>query len=152
MKNTRMQIAVFLLLCGICQPILRAAQAARTTPSASEMRELRTSLNTLFQAMKNGDVATIQQYCSGQMSSEYKTLFEQNQDYPAFLRNFYKGATFSIANVTPIPDGDVVVDVEIELGGGSKSVTRLNAKRFDGSPAKWKVTNVVTGTRTSRHE
>ena len=99
MKNARMQVPFLLLLCAVCQPILHAAQTARSTPSASEMRELRTSLNTLFQAMKDGDVATIQQYCSGQMSSEYKKLFEENQDYPAFLRNFYKGATFSIAKV-----------------------------------------------------
>ena len=151
MKYARMQVPFLLLLCAVCQPILHAAQTARLTPSASEMRELRTSLNTLFQAMKDGDVATIQQYCSGQMLSEYKTLFEQNQDYPAFLRNFYKGATFSIADVKPTPDGDMVVDVVIELGEGSKSVTRLNAKRFDGAPAKWKVTDIVKEARTASH-
>ena len=143
MKYARMQVPFLLLLCAICQPILHAGQAAGSTPSPSEMRELRTSFTTLFQAMKDGDVATIQKYCSGQMLSEYKTLFEQNQDYPAFLRNFYKGATFSIANLKPTPDGDMVVDVVIELGEGSKSTTHLNAKRFDGPPPIWKVTNIV---------
>jgi hypothetical protein len=92
--------------------------------------------------MKDGDVAVIEQYFSGQMGAEYKTLLEENQDYPAFLRNFYKGATFSIAKVTPT-DGGMVVDVVIQLGGGSRSVTRLNAKRFDGPPPTWKVTGVA---------
>jgi hypothetical protein len=101
--------------------------------------------------MKDGDVATIEQYSSGQMSSEYKKLLEQNQDYPAFLRSFYKGATFSIANVTPTSDGGVIVDVVIQLGGGSRSVTRLNAKRFDGVTATWKVTSVMRDTRTQTY-
>jgi hypothetical protein len=115
------------------------------------MRELHTSFSTLFQAMKDGDVAVIEQYSSGQMSSEYKKLLEQNREYPAFLRNFYKGATFSISGVTPTPDGDMIVDVVIQFGGGSKSVTRLNVKRFDGAPAQWKVTSVAKSIQPIHH-
>jgi hypothetical protein len=112
------------------------------------MRELHTSFSALFQAMKDGDVAVIEQYSSGQMSSEYKKLLEQNKDYPAFLRSFYGGATFSIASVTPTPDGNMVIDVVIQLGGGSRSVTRLTVKRFDGASATWKVAGVVKSIRT----
>jgi hypothetical protein len=107
------------------------------------MHELNASFNTLFEAMKNGDVAVIEQYSSGQMSAEYKKLLEQNQEYPSFLRNFYKGASFSIAKVTPTVDGGMAVDVMIQLAGGSRSITRLNAKRSNGSPATWKVTSVA---------
>ena len=153
MKNVRIRVLFLFLLWPIWQPALhaQAVQTVRSTPSASDMRELRANLNTLFQAMKEGDVATIQQYCSGPMAAEYKTLFEQNQEYPAFLRNFYKGATFTISNVTATPDGEMVVDVVIELGGGSKSLTKLNVKRFEGTPAKWKVTDVVKDVRTPNH-
>lgn len=137
-------VGLLLLLCSVYQPAL-AAQTA--VPSDSELRELHASFNTLFQAMKDGNVTVIEQYSSGSMSAEYKKLLEQNQDYPAFLRNFYKGATFSIASVTPTSDGDVIVDVVIQLGGGSRSVTKLNARRFDGSSATWKVTGVVKEAR-----
>ena len=147
MRTAGTYMTFVLLLCTACQPALRA-QVVPPAPSASEMRELRASFNALFQAMKDGDVATIERYSSGQMSSEYKKLLEQNQDYPAFLRNFYKGATFSIANVTPTSDGGVVIDVAIQLGGGSRSVTRLNAKRFDGASPVWKVTDVMGDART----
>jgi hypothetical protein len=138
-----------LLLCTVCPSALHA-QAVSPAPSLSEMRELLTSLSALFQAMKDGDVAVIEQYLSGQMSSEYKKLLEQNQAYPTFLRNFYKGATFSIASVTPTSDGDMVVDVVIQLGGGDKSVTRLNAKRFEGAPRVWKVTGIMRDRRTEK--
>jgi hypothetical protein len=147
MRTTCTYIMLVLLLCGVCPPALDA-QTVSPVPTASEMRELQTSFSALFQAMKDGDVATIEQYSSGHMSSEYKKLLEQNRDYPAFLRNFYKGATFSIAGVTPAPDGDIVVDVAIQLRGGSKSIMRLNAKRFDGDPAQWKVTGVARNIRT----
>ncbi len=139
-------IALLLLLCTVYQP---APGAQTTAPSDSELRELHASFNTLFQAMKDGNVAVIEQYFSGSMSAEYKKLLEQNQDYPAFLRNFYKGATFSIAGVTPTSDGDMIVGVVIQLGGGSRSVTKLNVKRFDGSPATWKVIGMVKDARTT---
>jgi hypothetical protein len=131
--------------------MLRSTQLSAQTPSAADMRELRTDLTTMFQAMKDGDVAAIEQHCSGPMLAEYKTLFEQNQEYPAFLRNFYKGATFSIGSVKPRPDGEMTVEAIIELGGGSKSITRLNVKRFEGSSPKWKVTDVVRDARTTNH-
>jgi hypothetical protein len=145
MKTT---CAHLILLLGTLCPLALHAQVP-SSPSASQMRELRTSFDTLFQAMKDGNVAVIQQYFAGQMSAEYKVLLEQNQDYPAFLRNFYKGATFSISNVTPTSDGDMIVDVVIQFASGSRSVTRLNAKRLDGAPAKWKVTGVANDPGTS---
>lgn len=132
---------LLILLFGAVGPSVYAQTPS--PPSTSQMRELNASFHTLFEAMKNGDVAVIEQYFSGPMSQEYKKLLEQNQDYPAFLRNFYKGATFSIAKVTPTVDGGMIVDVVIQLGGGSRSVTRLNAKRFDGPPPAWKVTTLA---------
>lgn len=149
MRANCIHMALVLLLCAVYQPALWGQTA--TAPSDSQLRELHASFNRLFQAMKDGDVVVIEQYFSGQMSSEYKTLLEQNQDYPAFLRNFYKGASFSIASVTPTPEGDMIVDVAIQLGGGSRSITRLDAKRFDGAPAKWKVMGMVKNPRTITH-
>ena len=150
MRTTCIYTVLLLLLCMVCQPSLHA-QVVSAAPSASEMRELHTSFSTLFQAMKDGDVAVIEQFLSGQMSSEYKRLLEQNQDYPAFLRNFYKGATFSISSVTPMSNGDMNVDVVIQLRGGSRSVTHLNVKRSDGGSTSWKVTGVMRDKRTEIH-
>jgi hypothetical protein len=42
----------------------------------------------------------------------------------------------------------MVIDVVIQLGGGSRSVTRLTVKRFDGASATWKVAGVVKSIRT----
>ena len=149
MRTICVYIVLVLLFSIVCQPGLEG-QTVTPAPTATEMRELRASFGVLFQAMKDGDVAVIEQYSWGQMSSEYKKLLEQNQDYPAFLRNFYKGASFSIAGATPTPDGDMVVDIAIQLRGGSKSIMRLTAKRFDGAPAVWKVTGVMRDRRIQK--
>lgn len=147
MGTTRFNILLIVTLCAAIPSATAAQTNIPAPPSASEMRELYTSLDELFQGMKNGDVAVIQQHFSG--LSEYKVLLEQNKDYPAFLRNFYRGATFNISRVTPTPDGDMVVDVVIQLAGGSRSVTRLNVKGFEGTPVKWRVIGVVKEARTS---
>jgi len=147
MGNTRLNILLIITLCAAIPSATAAQTNSPPPPSASEMRELYTSLDELFKGMKNGDVVVIQQHLSG--LSEYKVLLEQNKDYPAFLRDFYRGATFSISRVTPTADGGMVVDVVIQLAGGSRSVTQLNVKRFDDAPAKWRVIGVVKEERTS---
>src|SRR5258708_32786206 len=141
MGTTRLNILLIVTLCSAIPSATAAQTNIPAPPSASEMRELYTSLDELFQGMKNGDVAVIQQHFSG--LSEYKVLLEQNKDYPAFLRNFYRGATFNISRVTPTPDGDMVVDVVIQLAGGSRDGTRLNGKGFGGNPSKWGGIEVV---------
>jgi len=141
MKTIFAHATLALMLCGLCPVALRAQ--VPSSPSAAQVREIRSSFDTLFRAMKDGNVAVIEQYFAGQMSAEDKKLLEQNTKYPAFLRNFYKGATFGISKLTPASDGNVIVDVVIQLGSGSRSVTRLEAKRFDGVPARWKVTGVM---------
>jgi hypothetical protein len=145
MKTACAPIALLLLLFA---PAAYPQKPANV--SSADVREVLASFHALFQAMKAGNVAVIEKYFSGPMSLEYQTLLKKNQDYPAFLRNFYKGATFRITKVTPAGNGDVVVDVVIQLGGGSTSTTQLVAKRFNGSPAQWRVTRLVHANRGQR--
>lgn len=144
MKKACVLIALVLLLFTPS-----AYPQASASLSAADMQQLTASFHALFQAMKDGNVAVIEKYFSGPMSSEYRTLLEKNQDYPAFLRNFYKGASFRITKVTPAVNGDVVVEVAIQLGSGSSSITRLVAKRFHGAPTQWKVTSLVNRSHSS---
>jgi hypothetical protein len=138
-------VVTLLVLLGAC---CAAAAKAQASISAAEMQELTESFNTLFAAMKDGNVAVIEKYCSGGMLTEYRKLLEQNQEYPAFLRKFYKGASFRIASVTPVSDGERVVDVVIQLGDGSKSIARLTAQRSADVPATWKVTRITRDPQT----
>jgi hypothetical protein len=142
-------VAISMWMAGGALAWGQGGQGHSLEVSAAEQREIQASFLTLFEAMKGGDVAVIEQHSAGAMLSEYKKLFEENQQYPAFLRSFYKGASFSIARVTPTPEGEVIVEVAIQLGGGSRSITKLHAKRFDGSSPTWKVTEVVRPSRAA---
>jgi hypothetical protein len=86
----------------------------------------------LFTALKNGDVNTIKQYISGDMYSKNKILLEENKEYPAFLRNFYRGAKFQVENVEQI-DANLIVNVVIEFPNGDRSRTKLLLQTAKGS-------------------
>ena len=114
-------------------PICFIAVALLSTPSIAQPVDMADSVGLeiqdavvlpFFEALKNGDVNEIKQYLSTRMYNEYKTLLEQNKEYPEFLRNYYRDATFSIASASKI-DGEIEVDVIIEFPNNSQSVSKL---------------------------
>jgi hypothetical protein len=72
-----------------------------------------TSFLPLFQAMKQGNVAVIKQYLSGNSYDEYRTLFDRNKTYGEFLRNYYAGASFVLNDISQNDDGDYIANVSI---------------------------------------
>lgn len=123
---------------------------------AQEVRAAETSYSNitnatllpLFEALKEGDVETIRQCISGDMYDRYKILLEQNKNYPEFLRKFYLGATFRIEHVVAI-DGDVIVDVTIDLPNSGTHLTKFCIRKATSSaqggdiPVAWKVVRKI---------
>jgi len=85
-----------------------------------------------FKALKNGDVNVISQCLSKDMYNEYRKLLEENKEYPKFLRSYYRGAEFRMANVSEV-DGEVEVDIIIEFPNGSQSVNTLRINEEPGT-------------------
>ena len=81
----------------------------------------------LFEALRSGDTEAIKNYISGDMYRQKKVLLEENKDYPRFLREFYRGANFSVERAALI-DGDIIADVVIQFPQGSKSHVMLRLK------------------------
>lgn len=94
----------------------------------------------LFNALKHGNVEVIKCYIAGDMYRQTKVLLEENKGYPQFLRNFYKGANFSVERAITAED-DIIADVVIEFPHGSKSSTRLRLNKDNGQ--QWKVVDEV---------
>jgi len=84
-----------------------------------------------FKALENGDVNEIRQYLSADMYNEYRTLLEENKEYPQFLRNYYRGAKFSMIDASEV-DGEVEVDIIIEFPNGSQSINKLRVSKEMG--------------------
>lgn len=99
---------------------------------------LNKSLRPCFKAMKKGDIDTIKKYISGDLYEKSRILLEQNKDYPKFLRNYYKNATFNVKHVEKIND-EIFVEIEIIFENGFRNYHRLVYKiESENSSANWK--------------
>jgi hypothetical protein len=85
-------------------------------------------------ALKNGEVDEIKQYLSDDMYEKRRVLLEQNREYPAFLREYYAGAQFSV--VEAIREGDdILVGIMINFAGGHRTKTRLRLRNETANPS-----------------
>jgi len=80
-------------------------------------------------------------YLSGDMYRQTRVLLEENKGYPQFLRNFYKGANFSVKSAVTAGD-DIIADIVIEFPHGGKSLARLKLSNENGQ--QWKVVDEVS--------
>ena len=104
-----------------------SAQSADVDPF-SDIEIQDTVILPYLNALKNGEVNEIKKYISAAMYNEYKTLLEQNKEYPKFLRNYYKDAMFSVVRVSEI-GGEVDFEVLIEFSDGSQSISTLSVSQ-----------------------
>jgi hypothetical protein len=98
------------------------------------------TFSPLFAALKEGNVKVIKLYLSGDMYRQTRVLLEENKGYPRFLRNFYKGASFSVQRAVTAGD-DIIADIVIEFPHGGKSLARLKLSNENGQ--QWKVVDEV---------
>lgn len=102
------------------------------------------TFNRLFRALKAGDVNTIKKYISNDMYERYKVLLEQNEEYPNFLRDFYRDAKFRVNGIVK-DEGTIFVDIMIDFPDGNQSITRMNLKEGKSKTGNniWKVHDIV---------
>lgn len=120
-----MLLIYFIVVVFTATPL--SAQSADVEPF-SDIEIQDTVILPYLNALKNGEVNEIKKYISAAMYNEYKTLLEQNKEYPKFLRNYYKNAKFSVVRASEI-DGEVEFDVLIEFPNGSQSIRTLSVSQ-----------------------
>jgi hypothetical protein len=98
-----------------------------------------------FRALKEGDVGTIKRLISKKMYEERKTLLEENPEYGAFLRRFYKDAQI-VPGRAVLSGRAIRFEVNLQYPGGRGDVVPLRLE-MDAGPAGnggtgmgWKVT------------
>jgi hypothetical protein len=101
-----------------------------------------------FEALKNGDVSTLQHLISGRMLERNKVLLEQNTEYPEFLRNYYRNVTFEVEKVEYF-GSDIRVTVTLEFPGQERASFKYilqknaNVLNSDGSPSGWTIAEIL---------
>jgi hypothetical protein len=118
------------------------AQVVVTNPVIDEITKTYASL---FDALRRGDVQTIKLYLSADEYAQYKVLFEQNKDYPRFLRNFYQGANLRVGQLDSVAsaENEVIGEFIIDFPGGETMITRMRLNRDKGG--EWKVKKILAG-------
>lgn len=118
------------------------AQVLVTNPVIDEITKTYTFL---FDALKRGDVRTIKLYLSEDEYAQYKVLFEQNKDYPRFLRNFYQGARVRVGQIDSVRSAknEVIGEFVIDFPNGETMITRMRLNRDQGG--EWKVKKILAG-------
>jgi hypothetical protein len=114
---------IFLLTLCLAGNVAGAADLRTDDPQRyAELRD--TTFNPLFQAMRAGNITEIKRYISGETYAQYRVLLDQNKEYGQFLRNYYAGTEFELAQVIPV-GGGYVADVLIHWPNGNVSQIAL---------------------------
>jgi hypothetical protein len=89
-----------------------------------------------FEASKNGDLDTMKQLIAGPFYAQRKTLFDENVQYPDFLRKHYADTRLQIMNMRA-ERGGWVADVRIKFPDGTVDSNKLLLQK-DGT-GSWKI-------------
>jgi hypothetical protein len=120
--------------------ILALPAFAGQSLGSGQLNQIKALLNRHIAALQRGNVAELKSTLGGKAYQDYKALLEQNTEYPAFLRDYYKGARFEIGEITPGLDDDVVANLVIALPSSTSSVTQL---RLSPTGQGWKIVDIV---------
>ena len=77
-----------------------------------------------FVALKNGDTKTLKELMAKDMYEEKKVLFEQNKEYPSFLRRLYRDSDFIIVSANE-EGNNILVNTVIKYSDGRQNQTKL---------------------------
>lgn len=150
-----MRRMIFITLLGLLFPLAFAHSTGLRDNDPQAFGVVRDkSFLPLFKAMKEGNLAVIKQYLNGKTYNEYRALFDHNETYGEFLRNYYTGASFVLNDISPVSDGVYVADVSIEWTDGRKVQVELEVSpppSPSGTPGrKWKVGGPVEEGREAK--
>lgn len=112
---------------------LSAAQGA--VPDSAHKAAISRTVLTYFRALQGGNVVRLKDYLSEEEYRQYKVLLEQNREYPRFLKDFYRGASFHVGDVVRHED-HTIINVTISRPSGNSSFTLLLKQDLAG---RWRI-------------
>ena len=98
------------------------------------------TITAYFEALKSGDVEGIKQNIAGDFYEKNKVLLENNPDYPAFLRNFYRDADLEIGKSAK-SGNTVLIEMRTHFPDGNTGVNKLRLKEH--SDGDWKIVEEI---------
>ncbi len=115
-------------IIAVAALLLFAAQTATAAPKnevdSVEKREVTQFIHTYFRALFSGSLSSVEDISESAIA-EYLGRLNANPDYPAFLREYYKAASYEIIDFEVVDDNRVAVEILLTLQDGSQNEVRL---------------------------
>ena len=105
---------------------------------AAEDTIIDTVINPLFNALKNGDLKSIETYIDEPLYSEVKAQLQNNQEYPEYLRQYYSESYVEVINI--VDRAKEHKNVYVDLHFSSKDKQTLELQLHKTASGDWKVT------------
>ena len=98
---------VLVILIVLTTPWQAIAQGLSVTdPYEFHLRSQQT-YEPVMRAIQSGDLNLLREQMAPVLYAQYRTLFEENSTYAAYLRNYYQNSVFQITEIEPVNDGEV---------------------------------------------
>jgi hypothetical protein len=118
---TKLSLCCAIVLVGASVGLASAQQLQATDPTVAQATDI---VVRVFKALKKGDIQTIRHYMSPELYEQYRVLFEQNTEYPAFLRKYYQGTELRIKKVAKVR-GHTQVQTAIDFPTGASCESKI---------------------------
>jgi hypothetical protein len=105
---------------------------------AAENTIINDVINPLFNALKNGDVKSVEAYIGDPLYSEVKVQLQNNQEYPEFLRQYYLESYVEIIKIVDHTNEQKNVYVDLHFSSNDKQTLELQLHKT--ASGDWKVT------------
>jgi hypothetical protein len=106
----------------------QAQEVALTDPQLVTIQDQ--VLLPFLAALKNGDVSEIKRHMSLELYERNRVLLDENREYPAFLRNYYKDISFRVVKAEKDLAGEgIVFHVSFDGTSGHSSIHELKLSR-----------------------
>lgn len=123
MFNNLLRTVIASLLLACAAPLNGQQLSVDDPVLFSEIRD--STLTPFLSALKDGDVQVLRLYLSDDIyENEYKRLFESNENYPVFLREFYDGVYFEVRDIT-LQDNIGTAEIDVTWKDGRTMLLRL---------------------------
>jgi len=120
-------------------PQVELTASAQLAPSDAATPAIRRILGRFLHALTRGNLRGMRTWMTPGLYAQYQTLFEQNREYPKFLRKFYRGATLSVGTIT-ITDRDAKAEIPIAWSDGRTTTATVTLVLDAGG--QWKISRL----------
>jgi hypothetical protein len=116
----------------------QAQEVALTHPQVVSIQQ--NVLLPFFEGLTNGDVTLVKKHMSRDLYEKNRVLLDENLEYPAFLREYYKDIFFRVVKAERESSGtSIVFHVSFDVMGDEGSIHELKLSKEKSGNAEGEV-------------